>query len=117
MISMNRLNKDKRAQIIRALVEGNSLRSTSRMCDVSVNTVTKLLVDVGIACAEYQHKALKDLPCKRIQCDEICSFCYAKEKNPSSYLKTIIREILYVDIHRGAEGGNGGYPLPFKPLF
>lgn len=81
MISMNKISKDKRAQIIRALVEGNSLRSTSRMCDVSINTVTKLLVDVGIACTEYQHKALKDLPCKRIQCDEIWSFCYAKQKN------------------------------------
>lgn len=78
---MNKISKDKRAQIIRALVEGNSLRSTSRMCDVSINTVTKLLVDVGIACTEYQHKALKDLPCKRIQCDEIWSFCYAKQKN------------------------------------
>lgn len=45
------------------------------------NTVTKLLVDVGTACAKYQDKTLRDLPCKRIQCDEIWVFCYAKQKN------------------------------------
>jgi|SRR6266545_4391688 len=69
------------------LVEGNSLRATSRMADCSINTVTKLLVDVGTACAEYQDKTLHDLPCKRIQCDEIWSFCYAKEKNVPEELK------------------------------
>jgi IS1 family transposase len=78
---MNKLSIQKRAQIIGMLVEGNSLRATSRMADCSINTVTKLLVDVGTACAEYQYNTLRDLPCKRIQCDEIWSFCYAKEKN------------------------------------
>jgi IS1 family transposase len=63
------------------LTEGNSLRATSRMADVSINTVTKLLVDVGAACEEYQDKALRSLKCKRIQCDEIWSFVYAKAKN------------------------------------
>lgn len=78
---MNKLSTEKRAQILRMLVEGNSLRSTSRMSDVSINTVTKLLVDAGKACSEFQDRELRNLPCKRIQCDEIWSFVYSKEKN------------------------------------
>lgn len=78
---MNRLTIQERAKILHCLVEGNSMRATSRMCDVSINTVTKLLVDVGFACSIYQHEALHNLPCKRIQCDEIWSFCGSKEKN------------------------------------
>src|SRR5664280_712572 len=78
---MNKLDITKRAQIIGCLVEGNSLRSTSRMTGCSINTVTKLLVDIGKACVEYQHKAFQNLTCKRIQCDEIWNFCYCKEKN------------------------------------
>lgn len=78
---MNKLSIEKRAQIIGMLVEGNSMRAVSRMSDCSINTVTKLLVDVGLACWIYQHRTLRDLPCKRIQCDEIWSFCYSKEKN------------------------------------
>lgn len=81
MFSMNRLNIADRAKILGMLTEGNSMRATSRMADVSINTVTKLLVDVGSACAAYQHKALRKLPCRRLQLDEIWSFCYAKEKN------------------------------------
>lgn len=71
----------KRAQILGFLVEGMSLRAASRLADCSINTVTKLLVDVGAACAEYQDAALRNLPCKRIQCDEIWSFVGAKQKN------------------------------------
>lgn len=78
---MNKLSIEKRAQIIGMLVEGNSMRAVSRMADCSINTVTKLLVDVGQACWVYQHETLRDLSCKKIQCDEIWSFCYAKEKN------------------------------------
>lgn len=78
---MNRLDINKRAQIIGLLVEGNSLRAASRLADVSINTVTKLLVDVGTAAAEYQDQALRNLPCKRVQVDEIWSFVYAKAKN------------------------------------
>jgi len=63
------------------LVEGNSIRSTVRITGAAKNTVTKLLVDVGRACAEFQNDNLRNLPCTRIQCDEIWSFCYAKEKN------------------------------------
>jgi IS1 family transposase len=84
---MNRLTNEKRVQIINALVEGNSLRSTARMCDVAFNTVLKLLPEIGQACEEYQRRVLVNLPCKRIQCDEIWSFCYAKEKNVPDELR------------------------------
>ena len=63
------------------LAEGGSLRSASRLADVSINTVMKLLVDVGAACERYQDGALRDLKCRRIQCDEIWSFVYAKAKD------------------------------------
>ncbi len=78
---MNRLNKEQRTKIISALVEGNSLRATARMSDVVFNTVLKLLPQIGRACMDYQDKALRNLTCKRIECDEIWSFCYAKDKN------------------------------------
>lgn len=78
---MNRLSLDERIRVISALVEGNSIRAAVRMTGVAKNTIVKLLAEVGAACAEYQAKTLRDLPCKRIQCDEIWSFCYAKEKN------------------------------------
>ena len=78
---MNTLDKTKRAQLISVLVEGNSLRATARICDVAFNTVLKFIPQIGMACADYQDKAFHNLKCKRIQCDEIWSFCYAKEKN------------------------------------
>jgi IS1 family transposase len=78
---MNKLSLQKRAQIIGLLVEGNSMRSVTRLVGCSINTVTKLLVDAGTACAIYQNEVLRDLPCKRIQCDEIWAFCGMKEKN------------------------------------
>ncbi|MCK4820174.1 DDE-type integrase/transposase/recombinase [bacterium] len=78
---MNKLSTQKRTQIIASLVEGNSIRAACRMTGAAKGTVLKLLADVGKACSEYQDKTLKDLSCKRIQCDEIWSFCYAKEKN------------------------------------
>ncbi len=59
------------------LTEGNSMRAASRMADVSINTVTKLLVDVGTACLQYQHETRRHLRCKRLQCEEVWSFCYA----------------------------------------
>jgi IS1 family transposase len=79
--TMNKLNDKKRAQILAVLVEGNSLRATARICDVAFNTVLKFVPEIGKVCAEYQNKAFRNLQCKRIQCDEIWSFCYAKEKN------------------------------------
>ena len=78
---MNRLSTEQRSKVIAALVEGNSIRATCRITGAAKNTVTKLLVDDGTACAEYQDKVLRNLSCRRIQCDEIWSFCYAKEKN------------------------------------
>lgn len=78
---MNKLNKAKKAQIISALVEGNSIRATARMADVAFNTVLNLVPEIGKACADYQNRVLRNLPCKRVQCDEIWSFCYAKQKN------------------------------------
>ncbi len=78
---MNRLSIERRARIIGCLVEGNSLRATARMTDTAINTVVKLLVDVGKACSEYQDKTLRNLACQRLQCDEIWAFCYSKEKN------------------------------------
>jgi IS1 family transposase len=84
---MNKLSAAKRAQILGLLVEGNSLRAASRLADCSINTVTKLLVDVGVSCAMFQHQALRNLTCKRIQCDEIWSFVYAKAKNAPRDMK------------------------------
>jgi IS1 family transposase len=78
---MNRLSTADRAQIIRLLVEGNSLRSTSRITGRSINTVSKLLVDMGTACAEYQDRTIRNLTSTRIECDEIWAFCYAKARN------------------------------------
>lgn len=78
---MNRLPLDRRIAILGMLVEGNSLRATSRLADVSINTVTKLLVDLGSACAEYHHKQVRNVRVRRLQCDEIWSFVGAKAKN------------------------------------
>jgi IS1 family transposase len=78
---MNRLSRQKQAQIISALIEGNSIRATSRMCGVSKDTVLKLQVEAGYHSADYQDKVFRNLTCKRIQCDEVWAFCYAKSKN------------------------------------
>ncbi len=84
---MNRLNIEKQTQIVSALVEGNSMRATARMAGVSINTVVKLLIEVGTACREYQDQVFHDLDCRRIQCDEIWSFCYAKKMNVTKKIK------------------------------
>lgn len=78
---MNKLPIERRVQILNVLVEGSSLRSISRVCDVSINTVTKLLVDAGIVCAIFHDDKVRNVPARRVQCDEIWSFCYAKAKN------------------------------------
>src|SRR2546430_10682228 len=78
---MNRLPIEKRVQILGMLTEGMSMRAASRLADVSINTVTKLLVDVGAACELYQIERLVNLQAKRVQCDEIWSFVGAKEAN------------------------------------
>jgi hypothetical protein len=78
---MNKLSIEKKVQVITALVEGNSIRATCRMTGTAKGTVTRLLTSVGAACAKYQDEHLKNLTCKNVQCDEIWSFCYAKQKN------------------------------------
>jgi IS1 family transposase len=78
---MNTLKKEKQRQVVVALVEGNSIRATSRMTGIAKGTVIKLLADLGKACAEYQDKVFGNLKCSKIQCDEIWAFVYAKEKN------------------------------------
>jgi len=78
---MNTMSQSDRVRIIAALVEGNSLRSVSRMTGIAINSVMRLLGQIGDVCAEYQDEHLRRLNLKRIECDEIWSFCYAKAKN------------------------------------
>jgi IS1 family transposase len=78
---MNKLSRATRSHIIHLLVEGNSMRSVSRIADVSINTVTKLLIDAGKACSEYQDRAFRNLRLNRIQLDEIWAFSYCKQRN------------------------------------
>ena len=78
---MNKLNRTKQAQVVAALVEGNSINSTVRMTGVHKTTILHLLADVSSRCADYQDRTLRNLKCKRVQCDEVWQFCYAKEKN------------------------------------
>ena len=80
---MNKLSRDKRRLILNMLIEGSSMRSISRVADVSINTVTKLLVDAGTVCAEFHSRTVRNVQASKIQCDEIWSFCYAKQKNVS----------------------------------
>ena len=84
---MNRLSTEKRAQIIGALVEGNSIRATVRMTGAAKNTITKLLGDLGEACTVYQDQVLRDLPCTVVEADEIWGFCYAKQRNVPEQFK------------------------------
>jgi len=78
---MNKLSLERKALVIKTLCEGNSIRSTARITDTAINTVVKLLREVGAACLEYQDKVMRDLSCRKLQCDEIWSFVYAKDKN------------------------------------
>lgn len=76
---MNKLDRDTRAQILTLLCEGMSIRAITRTLGVGKNTVARLLIDAGVACAAYQDRVLRNLPCKRVQVDEIWSFVYAKQ--------------------------------------
>jgi len=78
---MNRLNTADRTRIVASLVEGNSIRATCRMTGAAKGTVLKLLADLGTACAAYHDENVRSVPAKRVQCDEIWSFCYGKERN------------------------------------
>jgi IS1 family transposase len=78
---MNKLSTKARAQILEMMVEGVSIRAISRLTGASKNTVVKLLEDAGAVCANYHYNTVQNVPCKRIQCDEIWAFVYAKAKN------------------------------------
>jgi IS1 family transposase len=86
---MNQLPIAKRAQIVCLLVEGMSMRAVSRVADVSINTVTKLLADLGLACGEFQDKTMRKLNCRLVQCDEIWSFVGMKQKNVPDDLRGV----------------------------
>jgi IS1 family transposase len=83
MVTMNRLSQEDRARVVAALVEGNSIRATVRMTGIAKNTVAKLLVDLGQACAEYHDDHVRGVRVGRLQADEIWSFVGAKAKNVS----------------------------------
>jgi len=78
---MNKLDHAKRVQILSMLCEGSSMRSISRVVDVSINTVAKILADAGEACEEFHDKTVRNVRSQRVQCDEIWAFVYAKAKN------------------------------------
>ena len=81
MVSMNRLDNSAQAQVIRCLIDGCSIRATVRMTGIAKNTVTKLLVEMGCACADFHHRNVRGVKVRRLQCDEIWSFVGAKKKN------------------------------------
>jgi IS1 family transposase/lambda repressor-like predicted transcriptional regulator len=86
---MNRLSTEQRAQVIGCLVEGMSMRAINRTTGIARNTIDKLLIDLGTACAEYQDGALQNLAIDRVEADEIWAFCYAKQKNvPEEFVGT-----------------------------
>lgn len=84
LLPMNKLSADRRAAVIRGLVEGGSIRAVARMTGVDKDTVLRLLVEIGEFCSIYQYHALRNLPCKRIQCDEIWAFCGSKKRNATT---------------------------------
>src|ERR1700683_805087 len=86
---MNSLTNDERIRVVGALVEGNSIRATSRMTGVARNTVTKLLVDLGTACMNFHDEHVRNVRVRRLQCDEIWAYVGAKAKNVSAEKKEI----------------------------
>ena len=84
---MNRLSVEERAKVVNCLIEGCSLRSTVRLTGVAKKTVSRILVEVGEACAAYHDKIMRNLPCKTIQVDEIWSFTYCKAANTPEHLR------------------------------
>ena len=87
MVRMKQLSNGQRVQVVACICEGNSIRATVRLTGISKNTITRLLVELGDACVDYQDRALRNLKCKRVQCNEIWSFVYAKEKNVPAEMK------------------------------
>jgi hypothetical protein len=99
---MNKLPFEKRVRILSMLVEGSSMQSISRVVGVSINTVAKLLAEAGEACLDYHDENVKGLNCKKIQCDEIWSFVYTKEKNAAAAKNapTFAGDVVDLDLRR-----------------
>jgi IS1 family transposase len=89
MFNINTLTQDDRVRVVAALVEGNSLRSTSRMTGIARNTINKLLVDLGSACMRYHDEHVRNVKVRRLQCDEIWAYVGAKARNVSAEKKEI----------------------------
>src|SRR6267142_3598182 len=85
---MNRLSTDDRCRMLACLVEGNSIRATVRITSIAKKTVSRFVVELGRACEAFADRSMKNLPCLNIQCDEIWSFTYAKEKNVPDHLRS-----------------------------
>src|SRR5947208_1639183 len=98
---MNKLSTKEQKAVVAALVEGNSLRAVTRMTSVHRTTIMKLLCDLGRACSEHQDKAFRNLKSKRIQCDEIWSFVYAKHTRDALQPR---------NLHGGTQGRNHRQP-------
>jgi len=86
---MNRLSIQERAKILGCLVEGGAVRATARITNTDKKTVLRLLAELGTACREYHDQHIWMVPSRRIQCDEIWSFCYAKEKNVPEHCRGV----------------------------
>lgn len=84
---MNRLSNTDRSRVLACLVEGNSIRATVRITGIAKKTVARLGVELGEACERFADRTMTNLPCQQIQCDEIWSFCYAKQKNVPDHLR------------------------------
>src|ERR1700680_4587426 len=89
MCFMRTLNVTERAKVLTVLVEGMGINAASRITGVSKSAILKLLSDVGEACAAYQDRVMRNLKCKRLQCDEIWAFCGMKQKNVPASLKGV----------------------------
>ncbi len=89
MLSMNLLSKDERMSVVAALVDGNSIHSTSRMTGIARNTITKLLMDLGAVCMDFHDKNVRNVRVRRLECDEIWSYVGAKARNVAAEKKEI----------------------------
>ena len=87
MSGMNQLSTSERAQVIRSLVEGNSINSTVRMTGISKPTILKLIASFGMACRKFHDERVQNLRTERLQCDEIWAFCYCKKANTPEHLE------------------------------
>ena len=101
---MNKLDREARARILHLLCEGQSIRAVTRLTGASKNTVTKLVVDAGHACTEYQDRVLRNLPSKRVQVDEIWNFIYAKDDHVKDAKAAAERRWRRLDLDRNRRG-------------